>query len=136
MLTRPVLFDLRESLYFTIGNYASLFESIVCRLLPRESSTSGPERKRPNVVICAFLIDNLKAQANALDLFSANTHEYSAIIHIHCFAHMINLVVSRSPEGDSLSGVVGKVKALQLLLRKREVVSFIGMKCPAFVASR
>jgi hypothetical protein len=135
ILTRPALFDLCESLHFTTENYASLFESIVRRLMPRESSTSSPERKKPNIVICVFLIDHLKAQADALDLFLVNTREYSVIIHIHCFAHMLNLVMCRSPDGDSLSRVVGEIKALQLLLRKHEAVSFIGTKCPAFVAT-
>jgi hypothetical protein len=79
-----VLFCLCESLHFTTGNHASLFENIAHRLMPRKTSTSGPERKKSNVVICAFLTDNLKAQANALDLFLANTREYSTIIHIHC----------------------------------------------------
>jgi hypothetical protein len=104
--------------------------------MPRESSTLGPEAKEFNVVICAFLADNLKAQADALDLFLANTCEYSAIVHIHCFAHMLTLVVSRSPDGGSLSRVVGEIKALQLFLPKREAVSFIGTKCPALVATR
>jgi hypothetical protein len=43
LLTHPVLFDLCENLHFTTGNCASLFESIVRRLGPRESSTSHPE---------------------------------------------------------------------------------------------
>jgi hypothetical protein len=49
---------------------------------------------------------------------------------------MLNLVVSRSPDGDSLSRVVGKIKALRLFLCKCEAVSFIGTKYPALVATR
>jgi hypothetical protein len=49
---------------------------------------------------------------------------------------MLNLVVPRSPDGDSLSRIVGEIKALQLFLPKREAVSFIGTKCPALVAAR
>jgi hypothetical protein len=104
--------------------------------MPRESSTSGPERKKLNVAVCAFLIDNLKAQASTLDLFLANMREYSAIIHIRRFVHMLNFVVSRSPDGDSLSRSVGEIKALRLLRPRRKAVSFIGTKCPAFVATR
>jgi hypothetical protein len=51
-------------------------------------------------------MNNLKAQASPLALFLANMREYSAIIHIHCFAHMLNLIVSRSPDGNSLSRFV------------------------------
>jgi hypothetical protein len=34
---------------------------------------------------------------------------------------------------DLLSLVVGEIKVLQLLLRKRDEVSFLGEECPAFV---
>jgi hypothetical protein len=136
LLARLVLFELQETLRFTAENCASLFETIVLRLTRRESTMLVQDRRRANLVVIAFLIDNLSAQSSGLDLFLRNTSEHSAIIHVHCFAHMINLSVSNPRAGEPFCSVFEQINALQLSLRTRDAVPFLGRKCLASVAAR
>jgi hypothetical protein len=101
-LASLVLFNLQESLHFPVKNYASLFEIMALKLTRRESTMLTQDPKRVSHVVSALLIDNLRAQSSGLDLFLApqSTPEHSAIIHVHCLARMINLVIFSRRAGE------------------------------------
>jgi hypothetical protein len=102
LIMYPVLFDLQKNLHFTLDNYASLFETNVLRSTKRKGTMLMQDPRRSNLVVSAFLIDNLRAQSSGFDLFLYNTPEHSAIIHIHCFTQIMNLAVSNPRTGGRL----------------------------------
>jgi hypothetical protein len=87
--------------------------------------------RRQNLVVKAFLVENVRAQSSGLDLFLQNTPGHSAITCVHCFLHMINFVVSNPRAGERFCNVLKETDALQLLLRKRDAVwtRLRGMQC-------
>jgi hypothetical protein len=123
-------------LHYAKEDHSGLFKSIVMRLMATQRSAGYQDPSRTRVVISAFLIDNLSPQCTGLNLFLSNNREYSAILHVRCSVHMPNLVMSIRRDGGTLAGITQVLSDLQLLLRRRDMVAFIGNKCPTVVASR
>jgi hypothetical protein len=119
---QPVLLDLRENRSMSKQKYAELFGELVA------------QAENTNLIVCSVIIDNLMAQSAGLDSFldSAN----SPVIHVKCFAHMSNLIISNTLEEPNLRRVMERLTAIQGLLRTREAARYIGKKCPAFVRTR
>jgi hypothetical protein len=57
--------------------------------------------RRANLVVSAFLINELKVRSGGLDLFLSNTPEHPAVIDLYYFTRMITFVVSNPGAGDS-----------------------------------
>jgi hypothetical protein len=64
LLVRHVLFDLQESIHFTIEKYASLFETIILRLTRKGSTMLMQDPRRTNSVVSALLIDDIRADSS------------------------------------------------------------------------
>jgi hypothetical protein len=82
------------------------------RLTQRGSSISAQDPRQLSCAISEYAINNLKAQANGLDLFLPNTSEHPVVIHMHYFVCLTNLVGCRRRERVSLAVVVGEINAL------------------------
>jgi hypothetical protein len=91
--------------FYPKEDYSGLFKSIVMRLMAKQRSAAYQDPSRTRVVINAFLIDNLRSQSTGNDLFLSNYPEYAAILHIRCFRHMLNLVVSTRRDGGTLARI-------------------------------
>jgi hypothetical protein len=112
---------------------SALYERRISASVPKKCGKSDAKRKvDPN----AFLIDNLKAQSTGPDLFLSDNPEHSVILHVCCFAHLLNLGVDTRTDGRTLSRIIDMVGDLQLFLRKCDAISFIGKKCPALASTR
>jgi hypothetical protein len=81
-LDSPVLLTLRENADFTADQYRELFTELFALV-----DSAG-------LVLSPVIVDNLPAQSSGHDraLFEA----HSPVIHIHCFPHMANLILSRT----------------------------------------
>jgi hypothetical protein len=78
----------------------------------------APHVHARKIVISAVVIDNLQAQAVGFNMFLAQNPEQVAILlHVHCFAHLLNLVMSSSRNADALSHIVARLFLLYVILR-------------------
>jgi hypothetical protein len=76
----PVLLALRENADFTAEESYELFTELFAII-----DSAG-------VVLSSVIVANLPAQSSGLDRVLFEAH--SPVIHIHCFAHMANLILS------------------------------------------
>jgi hypothetical protein len=117
---QPVLFALREDPNFTADDYAVLFVELFSSI------------EQYPIVMCSVVIDNLRAQSSGLDRVVGQ----SIILHIKCFAHMINLVLVNTMTNAYFAEIMDEMKQTQRLFRLQPAIDAIGRKCPKFVRTR
>jgi hypothetical protein len=71
-------------------------------------------------IISAFVIDNLKTQANGASLCLSNIPEHLEILHMHCFSQIPNIVAHCPMEKGPVLVAGGEINAVQL--RKQDPV--------------
>jgi hypothetical protein len=120
LVTQPVLLSLRENTNFTADDYAILFVELFSLL---EGSP---------IVICSVVVDNLPAQSSGLERVLAE----SPILHVKCFAHMTNLILVNSQDGEVFMNVMAELGTVQRIFRVKSVASLIGQRCPKFIRTR
>jgi hypothetical protein len=83
------------------------------------------------LVLSSVTVDNLPAQSSGLDraLFEA----HSPVIHIRCFAHMTNLILSHTVSTANCARIMSALSEIHGLLRCKEAHEAIGAKCPYFI---
>jgi hypothetical protein len=116
--------------------YMSLFGMIVRRLTGRVESGESSHPAPRKIIISVVVINNFRVQTSGFALFQADNPEYAAIIHVHCFAHMLNLVVSSSRNLDAFSYLVGRLFPLQMILQKHTARIFLGKMCPSLIPTQ
>jgi hypothetical protein len=135
-LQRPIVFDLCPNFNFTKSDYASLFQEVIHKLTVGGESARFAHSPVGRIVISAVVIDNLRAQAAGFAMFQAMNPQHAAIVHLHCFAHMLNLVISSPRDADCFSHLVSRLFPFHVILRKRAARTFLGKICPSLIPSR
>jgi hypothetical protein len=111
-LSSPVLLDLRKNRNFNKQGCAELFGD----LLQWVDSY--------HLILCAIVIDSLRAQSSGLDELLLGTHV--SILRIKCFAHMSNLVLANTLSTSSFSVAMPILSDVQCLLRATEATTEVG----------
>jgi hypothetical protein len=85
------------------------------------------------LVLSSVIGDSLPAQSSGLDraLFEAHSPES----HIHCFAHVTNLILSRTVPTANCARIMSALSEIQGLLRCKEAHEAVGAKCPRFICT-
>jgi hypothetical protein len=117
---QPVLFALRENISFTADNYAILFVELFSSI------------EQYPIVIFSVVIDKLRAQSSGLDRIVSP----SIILHVKCFAHMINLVLVNTMTNAYFAEIMDELKQAQRNFRVQPAIDGIGCKCRKFVRTR
>jgi hypothetical protein len=117
-----VLLTLRENKNFTAGQYTELFLDLFATI---ESAA---------LCLCSVMADNLPAQSSGLPHVLTDTE--SSVIHIKCFVHIANLVLSHTASTANFSVIMTHLRELQGLLRCGSVHEVVGAKCPRFIRTR
>jgi hypothetical protein len=117
-----VLLTLRENADFTAEQYNEIFTEPFAIV-----DSAG-------LVLSSVVVANLPAQFSGLDhaLFEA----HSPVIHIHCFAHMANLILSHIISTANCVRIMPALSEIHGLLRCKEAHEAIGAKCPHFIRTR
>jgi hypothetical protein len=118
----PVLLTLRENADFTVGQYSKLFIELFAIV---ESA---------GLVLSSVIVANLLAQFSGLDRALFETH--LPVIHIHCFAHMANLILSHTVSTAKCARIMSALSEIQGLLGCEEAHEAIGAKCPRVIRTR
>jgi hypothetical protein len=118
----PVLLTLRENAHFSAEQYSELFTELFAIV-----DSAG-------LVLSLVIVYNLPTQSSGLDrtLFAA----HSPVIHIHCFAHMANLILPRIVSIVNCARIMSTLSEIQGLLHRKEAHEAIGAKCPRFIRTR
>lgn len=116
----PVLLALRENTNFTADDYSALFVEL---LSMGELSA---------IVICSVVVDNLPAQSRGLGRVLTD----SPIIHVKCFAHMANLILTHTMPNGYFIKIMDALKCFQHIFRGERAVQYIQHKCPKFIRTR
>jgi hypothetical protein len=121
----PILLDLRENTNFTKQDYLQLFRDLFDQI-----------RDKYGLALCSVIIDNLYAQSFGLDQLIADAE--LPVIHVKCFAHMTNLVLSNSGNSEGFRNVMSILEDMQKILSKPrgENEDSVGAKCPDFIRTR
>jgi hypothetical protein len=80
------------------------------------------------------MADNLPAQSSGLAHVLTDTE--SPVIHIKCFAHMPNLVLSHMASTADFSVIMTRLRKPQGVLRCGSAHEVVGLKCPRFIRTR
>jgi hypothetical protein len=115
-----VLLALRENTNFTADDYVTLFVELFSSI------------EQYPIVTCSVVIDNLRAQSSGLDRGVG----WSIILHVKCFAHMINLVLVNTTTNVYFAEIMDELKQAQRIFRMQTAIDAIGRKCPKFVRIR
>jgi hypothetical protein len=120
----PVLLDLKENTNFDKVNYSELFTELIVKI------------HSAKLILSAVVIDNLRAQSAGLD--SALAEIPVPIIHVRCFAHMANLILSdtRKTKGGNFNLVFDILSEIQKELRSDSFKFIAGKRCPRFIETR
>jgi hypothetical protein len=120
----PVLLDLKENTNFGTEQYGDMFQELIVKV-----ETEG-------LILSSVVIDNLRAQSSGLDMILAGND--APIIHVKCFAHLANLVLSDTKKArqGNFNRVFDKLTEIQNELRTIEFKLCAGKRCPKFVETR
>jgi hypothetical protein len=86
------------------------------------------------LILSSVIVDNLPPQSSGLDraLFEA----HSPVVHIDCFTHMANLILSHTVSIANCARIMSALSEIQGLLRCKEAYEAIGAKSPRFIRPR
>lgn len=121
----PIILDLFQNCGYTAEDYELFFSSLI------------QTTKNNDLILLAIIVDNLKPQVIGLNKVLQSPDNYiRSIIHIPCFAHMTNLVFVNLLSLPQFKSQVNEILELTNILRKKEAVQNIGLKCPSISKTR
>jgi hypothetical protein len=83
-----------------------------------------------------MVIDSRSAQASGVNLFLLPNPWHRARVHIHCFAHMVDLAIAQTQERMILLDNFEQVGIPSLHLQKRASKAIVGKRRPSMVSTR
>ena len=121
----PIVLSILENTHFNKYQYEELFAKLYATCCENE------------LVVCSFITDGLPAQTAALAMLFEDNPAITSVVHIHCFAHLANLVfVHCRKQSPYLNAIVNELAEMVTLLRTPVVVEELGEKCPSLCPTR
>ena len=121
----PIVLDIVENEHFDKYLYRGLFE--------RVCSTCHEQ----GLVVCSIITDGLPAQVSGLQMLLNEDESVNTVYHIHCFAHLTNLVFGDSlNQSGYLRSILRDISKVVNLLRKPIVSEELAERCPSICPTR